>query len=307
MTDDVRGELQHSGRVFTEEEVEQICETVALFPNLAIRELASTVSEHLGWYTAGGTVKRDACMKLLVKMENAGLLELSERQKRRGRAQRKTVIEPSEATAPGKRIEASLRELAPVRVEPVIDEQQKALWNEYVQRYHPLGYKKPFGYRLRYFVYSGTQRLGCVLVSGAAKSIGVRDTWIGWEERRRLCNLSWVVGNNRFLIFPWVVVKNLASHVLAQLTARVCRDWRRSWGYEPLLMESFVDPLEHEGSCYKAAGWRLLGMTTGEGLVRPGKHYTTRPKMIFVKPLYSDFRTLLCSSDLHRQSEGETA
>lgn len=305
MADGVSFKLEHSGRLFSEEEIEQICETVALFPNLALGELASTVSEHLGWYTAGGTVKRDACMKLLVKMESAGVLKLSERQKRGGRAQRKTVIEPSEATAAGKRINGSLRELGPVTVEPVVEEQGKALWNEYVQRYHPLGYKKPFGYRLRYFIYRESDRLGCVLVSGAAKSLGVRDTWIGWDERRRLCNLSWVVGNNRFLIFPWVVVKNLASHVLAQLVSRVRGDWRRHWGYEPLLMESFVDPADHAGSCYKAAGWQLLGMTTGEGLVRPGKRYTTRPKMIFVKPLCEDFRALLCSAELHRQTEWE--
>ncbi|MBW1834990.1 MAG: DUF4338 domain-containing protein, partial [Deltaproteobacteria bacterium] len=45
--------------------------------------------------------------------------------------------------------------------------------------------------------------LGCVLFSGAAKSMGTRDRWIGWTEKQRLNNLAWVINNSRFLIFPW--------------------------------------------------------------------------------------------------------
>jgi hypothetical protein len=44
-------------------------------------------------------------------------------------------------------------------------------------------------------------------------------------------------------------------------------------------------------------------MTTGEGLVRKGKKYTTTPKMIFVKPLAKDFRFLLCSNQLKGRVE----
>ncbi len=166
------------------------------------------------------------------------------------------------------------------------------------ERYHPLGCKRPFGYRMRYFVESAAGRLGCLLIDGAAKALGARDRWIGWSDRARLRNLAWLLGNSRFLIFPWVSVKNLASHVLALLSRRVVDDWDSRWGYRPLLMESFVDPAHHEGSCYKAAGWRYVGMTTGEGLARAGASYTTSPKMIFLKPLQGDFRDQLCSEDL---------
>jgi len=294
--------LEHSGRVIREDEVDQICETVALLPNLSLRELASTISEHLGWYTASGTVKRDACMKLLLKLEAAGEVVLSERQKRRKRTYRPGVIEPTEATEAGSPIKASVRELSPVAIRVVVDVEERRLWNEYVQRYHRLGYKSPFGYRMRYFICARGVLLGCLLLSGAAKSLGARDRWIGWSDQLRLRNLSWVVNNSRFLIFPWVEVKNLASHVLGLLRRQVSVDWENRWGYRPVLMESFVDPAYYEGSCYKAAGWRQLGMTTGEGLVRPGKHYTTSPKMIFVKPLCADFRSLLCSPDLLKRA-----
>jgi len=62
-----------------------------------------------------------------------------------------------------------------------------------------------------------------------------------------------------------------------------------------VLMETFVDPMYREGSCYKAAGWEYVGMTTGGGLVREGERYKTTPKKIFMKPLVKEFREVLCS------------
>ncbi|MCK4620061.1 MAG: DUF4338 domain-containing protein, partial [Desulfobacterales bacterium] len=54
----------------------------------------------------------------------------------------------------------------------------------------------------------------------------------------------------------------------------------------------------YQGICYKAANWQCLGMTTGQGLVRKGKRYTTSPKKIFIKPLVKNYRDLLCSEEL---------
>jgi len=87
------------------------------------------------------------------------------------------------------------------------------------------------------------------------------------------------------------------------LARRVADDWEARWGYRPLLLESFVDPARFRGSCYRAAGWALLGRTSGEGLVRPGKQYQTSPKLIFAKPLQADFRALLCSHQLKGTTE----
>ncbi len=146
--------------------------------------------------------------------------------------------------------------------------------------------------------------MGCVLFAGGAKALGVRDRWIGWEDKARLRNLGWVINNTRFLIFKWVHVKNLASHILGQVGRRIGEDWNEQWGYQPVLMETFVDPGRYHGSCYRASNWEYLGMTTGEGLVRKGKEYSTSPKMIFVKPLGKDFRSLLCSDQLKGRVEG---
>ena len=189
-------------------------------------------------------------------------------------------------------------EVRPVELAKVCDREAIGLWNEYVDRYHPLGYRKPFGFRMRYFIQSAHGYLGCVLLSGAAKSLGVRDGWITWTDAERLKNLPWVINNSRFLVFPWVCVQHLASHVLGQLARRVREDWEEQFGYQPVLMETFVNPAHFAGTCYRAAGWTLLGHTTGEGLRRPGREYTTTPKQILVRPLVRDFREQLCSDRL---------
>lgn len=285
-------EFIQSGRRISEREIEQICETVELFPCLSMKELTLTICAHLGWYTAAGGLKEDACEKLLSKLQARGLVKLPAKLRRGGGA--KSTVTITEKTAAGDEICLRLKEISPVSLE-VVEGEGKRLWNEYVARYHPLGYKHPFGFRLRYFIVSERGRLGCVLFSGAAKALGERDRWIGWTDVQRLQRLAWVVNLSRHLVFPWVRVPNLSSHILAQLTRRIGGDWQSRWGYRPVLMETFVDPRSHEGSCYRAAGWRYLGMSTGEGLVRPGHSYSTTAKKIFVKPLCREFRRVLCS------------
>ena len=140
--------------------------------------------------------------------------------------------------------------------------------------------------------------MGCVLLAGAARAIAVRDRWIGWNERARLRNLPRVIDNSRFLIFPHVQILHLARHVLGQLARRASADWQRQWGFSPLLMETFVDPPRYTGTCYRAAGWKLLGQTSGRGLARPGKSYRSTPRLVLVKPLDEDFRWLLCAAPL---------
>jgi hypothetical protein len=205
---------------------------------------------------------------------------------------------PSRRTAPGQPVAGPLRAFQPVRLEPVTGAAETGLWNEYVERFHPLGYRGAFGYRLRYFIHAGRQRLGCVLLGGAAKAIAVRDRWIGWSAPVRQRNLPWVINNSRFVIFPHVRIPHLASHVLGQLARRVPADWQQQWGFTPLLLETFVDPRRFRATCYRAAGWQLLGETNGRGLARPGKSYQSTPRLVLVKPLHGHFRQLLCSAPL---------
>ncbi len=291
------------GREITNRELGEIQETVGMFPMLSCNELAATICEHLGWMTASGSYKKDACIKLLEKLESGGFVRLPEKRTHCIRRQSQKPISLTIRTEPEPDIVCNVRELGLIRVKVVKDKESTGLWNEYVLRYHYLGYKNPFGNFLRYFIVYNEGILGCILFAGASKALGVRDRWIGWGDNERLRNLGWVINNTRFLIFQWVRVKNLASHVLGQTARCIKDDWDERWGYRPVLMETFVDPQHYHGSCYKAANWQYLGMTTGDGLVRKGKDYTTTPKMIFVKPLVKNFRSLLCSEQLKGRVE----
>jgi hypothetical protein len=83
--------------------------------------------------------------------------------------------------------------------------------------------------------------LGALAFSAAAWQLVARDDWIGWCPHARRANLSRVVANSRFLILPSIAVANLGSHVLALAARRVVVDWRRRYGYAPVLLETFVD------------------------------------------------------------------
>ncbi|MDL1963687.1 MAG: DUF4338 domain-containing protein [Deltaproteobacteria bacterium] len=289
--------ITQCGREITVHEIEEIKETVRLCRKLSRQELVATIAENLQWYTASGTNKMDACLKLLEKLELQGFLQLPEKQTKSKYTVKKSIA-ITEKTAAQPEITCKLKDLYPIELEIVKDKDIRALWKEYVSRYHYLGYYKPFGYTVQYFIKSKQGRLGCVLFSGASKSMGIRERWIGWTENQRLNNLAWVINNSRFVIFPWVKVKNLASHVLGQISRQIRVHWQKIWGYSPVLIETFVDPTHYQGTCYKAANWQCLGMTTGQGLVRKDKIYTTSPKMLFIKPLVKNYRDLLCSEKL---------
>lgn len=288
-----------AGKEITSQELNQIRETVEMFPNLSRSEVAFTVCEHLGWTTASGGYKLTACLGLLEKLEKLGMVSLPEKEIKRRRKEaghdRPSWTSRSEQ---GEQITGAIGEVGPVWLVEAGGGEVGQLWKEYVDRYHYLGYHRPFGCVLRYFAFCERGLLGCVQLSGAAKQITVRDRWIGWTSKQRERNLPWVVNNSRFLVLPWVTVRHLASHVLGHVSRRVADDWEEKWGYRPLLLETFVDQERFQGTCYRAAGWEYLGQTTGEGLARPGREYKTTPKMMLVRPLANDFRVRLCSDSL---------
>lgn len=297
--------MYQGDREVSSKDIDHICAILEGFPGLSRKEVVLTLCETLNWLTPAGLPKINACTKLLHRLEGEGIIRLPalQEEKRRLGARRRESPRPCLEVKARPLLEMPLEKLGPVRLVPLEGKEATDHCNEYIQRYHYLGYKRPFGYRQRYFIEAGPHRLGCILLSGPAKALTARDRWIGWDDRQRLKNLPWVLNNSRFLLFPWVKVVNLASHVLGQLARRVGDDWQRRWGYRPVLLETFVDPAHFHGGCYRAAGWDLLGRTTGDGLVRPGKQYQTSPKLIFAKPLQADFRRLLCSDQLRGRTE----
>ena len=121
--------------------------------------------------------------------------------------------------------------------------------------------------------------------------MAARDEWIGWNDTKRKHNLQMVVNNSRFLIFPWVKVKNLASSILAIAIRRIPDDWEKQYGIRPVILETLVDQSRYTGTCYKASNWIHVGATAGRG--RMDRHHARHgqsPKEIYVYPLTSRFR-----------------
>jgi len=189
-----------SGRRFRRADLKQIKETVSLFKNLSRHELAFTICENFNWKTERGALKINSALNMLEKLERAGVVQLPELQKTKDKKKNNDVIH-SKKSDPGASLCCSIQELGPVKIEPA-ELSDHSLWNEFIDRYHYLGYRHPFGTHIRYFVrQEATDRiLGCLLFSSSAWSLQCRDEWIGWERRHREKRLKYIVNNPTLFI-----------------------------------------------------------------------------------------------------------
>jgi hypothetical protein len=219
---------------------------------------------------------------------------LAEAEVFKGRRERRNEVEqvPPESVKT-----AVLPDIQPVELVLVGsgDSEASRTWNELMERYHYLGSGPLCGAQLRYLI--GSEKhgwIGALSFSGAAWSVQARDQWIGWSRALREKNLNQVVANSRFLIVPQWKVPHLASHVLGVVVKRLRADWRGRYGYEPVLVETFIDKERFEGTCYRAANWVEVGETRGRG--RQDRTHCRRSsiKRIFVYPLDRQARERLC-------------
>lgn len=108
-----------------------------------------------------------------------------------------------------------------------------------------------------------TQPVAALSLNRAALRAGVRSRYIGWDYLLKSKHLNRLVCNNRYLTLPWVEIPNLASHVLSQAIKRLPEDRFKLYGRRILMVEAFVGTAKFSGTCYKAAGFKLLGQTQG--------------------------------------------
>ena len=98
-----------------------------------------------------------------------------------------------------------------------------------------------------------------------------------------------VVSNSRYLVLPWVQVKNLASRILSRAVRQLAVDWPRSYGVEVFLVETLVETGRYRGSCYRGANWIELGSTRGgKREDRLAQSEAVRPKRVLVYPLVAE-------------------
>jgi hypothetical protein len=176
---------------------------------------------------------------------------------------------------------------------PVRRTSEEPLFNSLLEQYHYLGYEQPVGEHLKYLLKSNGQAIACLAWSSAPRHLGCRDRFIGWSAEARRRNIHLLAYNTRFLILPWVPVEHLASHILGQMAQRVPRDWQRLYARPIYWLETFIDPARFRGTCYRAANWQVLGLTSGRGNNAPTMRPTRPVKQMLGLPLHRRFRELL--------------
>ena len=300
-----------NGRILHEEDIEQIKEIVRLYPGLSRQELISTICVNCRWGSIIYTKKQKGIEELLTEMEDKGFIKLPPKRKGNWKSQgdwgkgRKHIVTITDRTHPQVEIKGVINDFPDRGLELVSETDKEDLWDEYIERYHELKYGSPFGDRLKYFIKIGGEKpqyVGCIMFSASSWALENRDNWIGWSKEDRTLRLHLVVNNTRFLIFPWVNVKNLASWALSCAVRRVREDWRSFYRYSPILLETFVDGRKYTGVCYRAANWMYLGETKGHGRQGGYGKYLSSPKQIYMYPLVDDFRDYLTG----KKSDGDT-
>jgi len=143
------------------------------------------------------------------------------------------------------------------------------------------------GPSLRYVAEVQGPWVALLVFSGAAPHTKARECKIGWTPRQRARRLCWVINNSRFLVLPERQrYPNLASRVLALALKRLSPDWQQQWGHPVILVESYVDESQYQGTCYRACGFEGVGLTAGYG--RSSRDYYEehgQPKQLYLREL----------------------
>jgi hypothetical protein len=166
--------------------------------------------------------------------------------------------------------------------------------------HHYLGGVQAVGEQLHYAVSDAQGEWVAVLIfAAAALHLRPRDRWIGWSDEQRRRRLALVANNVRFLLLPERTVPNLGSVVLSRIMARLSADWQARYGHPVLVVETFVDPEQFQGTVYQAANWSELGLTRGNGrIARDYYENHDRPKRLFARELEPNARRSLQAEHL---------
>lgn len=286
---------RYCGRDFRPAELERIRALSAQTdPPLSRTQLSQAVCAALHWRKPDGGLKQMSARVALLRMQRDGLLSLPPPRNAKPRPGPPAPSQRSDppALAP---LPLSLAQARPLRLDLLRrSDPRSSLWNEFVQRYHYLGYKPLPGAQLRYFVRTADGLLAALLgYAAAAWKTAPRDRFVGWDAPTRERNLPLVVNHARYLILPWIQLPCLASHLLACVQRQLPHDWQQRYGLRPVLLETFCETPRFQGTCYRAANWIHVGQTQGRGKLDTRHQYNQPIKNVFLKPLCPDWKAIL--------------
>jgi hypothetical protein len=289
-------QLRHRGRVVTASDIGFIRQLIAEHPGASRRALSKILCEAWNWRQTNGALRDMVCRGLMLKLHRAGKIALPEVRytthnplgecgSRRGK--------PAPVLADATLLDTPLSSIRPLEFRQVRRTGEERLFNGLLDRYHYLGYTRPVGEHLKYLVYALGRPIACLAWSSAPRHLGPRDRFIGWSAEARRRNIRFLAYNTRFLLLPFVRVEHAASHILGSMARLLPADWERVYGHPVYYLETFVDPQRFRGTCYRAANWVFLGLTTGRGKDDHTNRPNRPPKEVLGYPLRKDFRRLL--------------
>jgi hypothetical protein len=285
-----KGSRIYCGREFSPSDIQTIRTLIEQNPALKRSPLSRQLCQLWGWTKPNGELKDMTCRVALLRMQTDGLITLPA--SRIQQVRRRAHFPPTQASDAQALLCRPVHELGRISIRPVVGSIASRLWNEYVQRYHYLGYTPLSGSQIRYNVYADDRLVALISFAASAWKLQARERFVGWDEAARQRNLQLVVNNARFLILPWIESKGLASKILSKAAKQLPTDWLQRYGYRPVLLETFVEFTRHRGTCYKAANWQYIGQTAGRGKKSQGGQ-TVPIKDIWMYPLRNDFATML--------------
>ncbi len=245
------------------------------------------------WRQTNGQLKDVVCRGLLLQLERSMHITLPPRLRNNNNSTRRrnppAIIEVCQSP-----VTTPVKSLHPINLHQVRRTPKEKLFNSLIQQYHYLGYAQPVGEHLKYLVYSGDTLLACFCFSSVPYAMDCRDSFLGWSKEARELNRHLLAYNTRFLILPWVRVPHLASHLLGLVSRTIANDWQTIYHHPILWLETFVDTERFAGTCYRAANWIRLGLTSGRGKYNNTHKQLTSIKAMYGYPLSRDFRKRLC-------------
>jgi hypothetical protein len=284
--------MQYNKPEITEEVIKQINELIKDNPGWNRTRLSKSLCEIWGWRNPNGQVKDISCRDMLRALDKEGRIKLPEKTKPSRQAGEKMKIKHiCHDTAP---VKCDLKGLLPLDIAVVCTGPEMDEFKSLLDQYHYLGFDRTVGENMKYMVRSrGGTLLSCLLYGSAAWACKDRDSYIGWDAAQRKKGLPYMTNNTRFLIPPWVTVPHLASHILGQVARRVSKDWGARYGHGLYCLETFVERGRFRGTCYKAANWQHVGLTTGRGRNSVHAYAVLPQKDVYLYPLTTGFRRML--------------
>ena len=286
------GPVRYCGRGFTPAELDTIRALAASLPTRA--QIAEATCQALDWRRVDGRTKAMSARVALNRMADDGLLALPAPRNTNGNG-RGPRHDP-QPMLPLDTIQGTLADLGPLTPRVVSTLSDSRTWNTLIATHHYLGYTPLAGAQLRYLIHAPAGTVAALGFAASAWTCAARDTHLGWDSATRQARLHLVVGNARFLICPHLRVPHLASAILGRITRRLPGDWQHTYGYAPVLAETFVDAERFTGTCYRAANWIHVGTTQGRGKLDRHHQQALPIKDVYLKPLHRNYQALLTTA-----------